>query len=289
MVPTSTPQCFELCRQHAEALDGVDAEQGVVLPAQGTELGQVCAPAVTELHPADREHAGGLLGERVGVQIERELPTRAHRLDQVDLDPLIAQGDPGIDVRRELVVRDDHAVAWLPVEARGDHADAGRGVPGECDVGYRNAREASGRGPYSGHHVVVRFVSQAALVAKGDGGVVHGIDRHLGDRRDAGVVQVDVALGHRELVAGERRRGHSAILTQADARLARMASARATPKRLAPDDHTGHPVLPPVSNGQKCVPSPDRTVIVPSGLQPWLADSFGRHGQAGGERAVRAE
>jgi hypothetical protein len=93
----------EVGGEDAEALDGVDAEEGAHVPARPAEGRQVGTPARAVLDPAGghelRRRAGGHGGGEVG------------RRHPVDHHAAVPQREPRVGGGGELAGRNDHAVA----------------------------------------------------------------------------------------------------------------------------------------------------------------------------------
>ncbi len=127
----------------------------------------------------------------------------AFRCHEVDPDTEIAQRQPGIHRRRKLAVGDDDTVTGLPLQAGRHEPEPFGGVLDECNVVHRDTEQLRGGLSCPVHAQLELVVVDPALPLVAIRPPAHAVRRRLGDRRDAGVIEVVVVLDNGELVAGE--------------------------------------------------------------------------------------
>src|SRR5437588_716786 len=92
-----------------DALDAVHHEDRAVGAARRAEAVQIGAIAVRELHERHREHAHARVVQPLD-QIVFVRPAFRAAGSELDVDPLLPEPQPGIHVRGELAIRNEHDV-----------------------------------------------------------------------------------------------------------------------------------------------------------------------------------
>ena len=128
-------------------------------------------------------------------------------------NPEVAQRQPRIDGRRELAIGHDDTITGLPLQAGGHEAESLGRVLHEGEIVDRNAAQRGCRTARAIHAQLELVVVEAALTLVAVRPPTNRVAGRLRDRRDAGVIEVAVALDDGKLLAGER--GHLGALLAA--------------------------------------------------------------------------
>ena len=183
-------------RQQAQPLDRVDHEEDAALPAERRELLEGKDPAVVKRDPGNGDDPRPRVARR-GDILERD-PAAAVLRDPA-LDAARLEGPPRIRVRRKLQVVGYDVVAGLPRERQGDEVDCPGRVRQEGDLVGAGADEARGLRARRFHIAEgAPPVGRAAVPCVLDV-PDHRVRDAAGQRRDAGVVEVNEALSDGEL------------------------------------------------------------------------------------------
>ena len=182
-------------RKRAERLDGIEGKEHSALVQQRANRIHIDPIAGEKMAARERDQPRAR-SQRRGDQLGRDF-ARRRRFEQPHHDAAPPQFHPRIHVRRVIALVADHLVPFLPRKPVGEEAEPERSRPEQRDFIRPRADERRARLP--GIFDVAQHLAKLLRILRALPHVVsHRVRHHAGQRRDAGVGEIDLLAADRE-------------------------------------------------------------------------------------------